>query len=60
MYDEEGRKINLGQQVGMNLSGMSVTELENYIENLKAEIARADNEIRQKQASAETANAFFK
>lgn len=60
MYDEEGRKIDLGQQIGMPLSGMSVTDLENYILNLKNEIRRVEEEIDRKKASSAAADAFFK
>lgn len=60
MYDEEGRKIDLGQKIGMPLSGMSIKELEEYIQNMRAEIQRVENEIQSKKASTEAADAFFK
>ena len=60
MFDEEGRKIDLGQRIGMPLKDMSVTELNAYIANLTAEIARVEQEITTKQSSAAAADAFFK
>lgn len=60
MFDEEGRKINLGQRIGMPLKDMSVTELNAYIDNLKSEIIRVEQEINAKKSSAAAADAFFK
>lgn len=60
MYDEEGRKINLGQQVGMSLKEMSIPELKSYIGSLKSEITRVESEIETKKASTAAADAFFK
>jgi uncharacterized small protein (DUF1192 family) len=59
-YDEEGRKIDFGQQVGMSLEGMSVDEIDKYISNLKVEITRAEIEKEKLQAHNATANALFK
>ncbi len=59
-YDEEGRKIDFGQQVGMSLDGMSVSDLENYISNLKFEIERVSTEIEKLQAHNAAADALFK
>ena len=42
------------------LDDMSVDELETYIDNLKAEIARVEVEIEKKEASKNAADAFFK
>mgnify|MGYP000539305072 CR=1 FL=1 len=39
-YDEEGRKIDFGMQVGMSLEGMNVADLESYISQLKFELER--------------------
>lgn len=60
MFDEEGRKIELGQQIGMNLGQMSVEELQDYIQNLRQEITRVEAEIERKKASTAAADAFFK
>ena len=43
-----------------DLEAMSVFELEEYIEDLKAEIIRAENNKKQKQASKEAADSIFK
>ena len=43
MFDEEGRKINLGMQVGMKLDGMSVEDLNQDIGQLKLEIEELKN-----------------
>jgi|GEM_PF-2036227 len=60
MFDEEGRKIDFGQQIGMNLTSMSVDELESYIENLKTEITRVEKTKKELQMHNEAANALFK
>ncbi len=43
-----------------NLEPMSVDELTNYVEALKAEILRAEAEIARKKAYAGAASSFFK
>ena len=43
-----------------NLDPMSVEELRDYIAGLKAEIARAEETIKAKQAHAAAAQTFFK
>ncbi len=43
-----------------NLEPMSVEELRDYIAGLKAEIARAEEQIKAKQAHAAAAQSFFK
>ena len=60
MFDEEGRKIDFGMQIGMSLEGMSVTELENYIEQLKAEIQRVESEKDKMASHKAAADALFK
>ena len=52
MFDEEGRKIDLGQRIGMPLKEMSVIELNAYIDALKSEITRVEQEITAKKSSA--------
>lgn len=46
--------------VGADLSNLSVSDLEERIEALKAEIERVDAEARTKKARAAAADAFFK
>lgn len=43
-----------------NLEPMSVDELTDYVETLKAEIIRAEAEIAKKKAYASAASSFFK
>lgn len=43
-----------------NLSSLSVDELHEYIAEMKAEIARTEDEIKKKKASADAASLFFK
>lgn len=60
MFDEEGRKIDFGMQIGMSLESMSVAELENYISQLKLEIERVETEKEKLQSHNAAADAFFK
>jgi uncharacterized small protein (DUF1192 family) len=43
-----------------DLERLSIDELENYITELKAEIVRAEEDIKRKKAKIEAAAAFFK
>lgn len=43
-----------------NLEPLSFDELETYIQSLKEEIVRAENEIKRKKAHAQAASSFFK
>ncbi len=43
-----------------NLEPMSVDELQDYVEALKAEILRAEAEIAKKKAYSQAASSFFK
>ena len=43
-----------------NLEFMSVSEIESYIDELKAEIVRAETDIEKKKASASAADSVFK
>lgn len=43
-----------------NLEPLSIEELEEYVESLKAEIIRAEGEISKKKAYATAAASFFK
>ena len=60
MFDEEGRKIDLGYQIGMDLTSMSVDELNAYLTAMDIEAKRVGEEINRKKASANAADAFFK
>lgn len=60
MFDEDGRKIDLGLRVGMSLEGMSVEELENYIYKLKLEIDRVMFEKKSLEKHNDAANSIFK
>lgn len=60
MFDEEGRKIDLGYQIGMDLTSMSVDELNAYLAAMDMEAKRVSEEINRKKASANAADAFFK
>ena len=59
MLDEdlEPRKKKPGPKP---LDNMSVEELEDYIAGMKAEIERADAEIKKKKAYRDAASSFFK
>ncbi|MFA5592410.1 MAG: DUF1192 domain-containing protein [Micavibrio sp.] len=48
------------QKAPRNLERLSVSELESYVESLKAEIIRAEAEISRKRAYAAAASSFFK
>ena len=43
-----------------NLSSLSIDELYAYIDEMRAEIVRTEDEIKRKKASAEAASLFFK
>ena len=60
MFDEEGRKIDLGMQVGMPLDGMSIEELEAYTLALKAEIKRVEDAKEKLKSHSAAAEALFK
>ena len=60
MFDEDGRKIDLGQQIGMSLEGMSFSELDHYVNELKAEIVRVEAEKEKLQNHSAAAEALFK
>lgn len=59
-FDEEGRKIDFGLQVGMALDGMSLDELDNYITALKQEIERVEDEKNKLKSHNAAAEALFK
>jgi uncharacterized small protein (DUF1192 family) len=55
--DNEPRKKPAGQK---NLDDMGIVELESYIEQLRAEIVRAETEIVKKKAVRDRAASVFK
>ncbi|GJL84420.1 MAG: hypothetical protein DHS20C02_01950 [Micavibrio sp.] len=59
MFDEELPKPKTAG-FPRNFENMSVSELEDYIEELKAEISRAEEDITKKKASQEAAASVFK
>ncbi len=60
MFDEEGRKIDFGMQVGMPLEGMSIADLNNYVEKLKLEITRVEKTCEELKVHNNAADALFK
>ncbi|MCB1720849.1 MAG: DUF1192 domain-containing protein [Alphaproteobacteria bacterium] len=59
MFDDDLPKPKVAE-FPRNLENMSVSELEEYIEELKAEITRAEVDIAKKKASHEAAASIFK
>ena len=59
MFDDEETKKVTGE-FPKNLDGMSVSELEDYILNLKDEIERVQSDIAKKKASQDAAASVFK
>lgn len=60
MFDEELPKAKKKQDFPRNLELLSVTDLANYILELKEEILRVEQDIMKKQASKQAAESFFK
>ena len=62
MFDEDEEKAKKRRDIviGSDLSTLSVDELDERIELLKAEIGRIEEEKKQKQSSLSAAEAFFK
>jgi uncharacterized small protein (DUF1192 family) len=58
--DEPPKKKKAGHELGEDLATLSLDDLAARIGLLKAEIERIEAAIRQKQASADVAAAFFK
>jgi uncharacterized small protein (DUF1192 family) len=54
------RKTALTHEIGQPIDALSVHELEERIELLKAEIARLETAIKARQATKDAASAFFK
>jgi uncharacterized small protein (DUF1192 family) len=60
LFDEEPPKKKKVHQIGEDLSTFSLAELADRIAVLKAEIARIEQDIAAKRASADVAASFFK
>ncbi len=60
LMDEDEPKKTPIHEIGQDLSQLSVDELHERIEMLKAEIARLETETGSKDASKSAAEAFFK
>ena len=59
MFDEELPKQKT-TEFPRNLEGLSIGELKEYIDDLKAEIQNAENDIIKKKASQDAADSIFK
>lgn len=60
LFDDEPKKPARVHEIGQDLSLLSVGELRERIERLKAEIARLEQELNSKGASKSAAEALFK
>ena len=60
IFDEEPRKPVRRHEIGQDLSLLSVGELRERIEQLKAEIARLEADIQAKGATKDAAEALFR
>lgn len=59
MFDDDLPKPKTSE-FPRNLDGMSVSELEEYVAELKEEITRVQADMAKKQASSAAADSFFK
>jgi uncharacterized small protein (DUF1192 family) len=60
IFDEEPPKKKTAPEIGEDLSKLSLHELAERIEILQAEIARIEETLAAKKASADVAASFFK
>ena len=60
ILEEEAPKNKRGHEIGQDLSALSLDELAERIELLRAEIARIEQAIADKRKSADVAASFFK
>lgn len=58
--DENEPTKKLPFQIGQDLSDFSVSDIEEIVADLKAEIERLQADAKQKEASKSAADAFFK
>ncbi|MBP9050135.1 MAG: DUF1192 domain-containing protein [Alphaproteobacteria bacterium] len=59
MFDDENEP-RLAKKVLKKLDGMSIDELNAYVQEMKDEIARAEAEIKKKEAHRDAASVLFK
>jgi uncharacterized small protein (DUF1192 family) len=59
-FDEEGRVIKTGAEIGQDLSMLSEDDLAARIEALKGEITRVEAELQKRKAVRSAADSFFK
>ena len=59
MFDDDAPRPQRQIVVGEELYGLSVAELEERVERLKAEIARTEAEMTKKSSERAAADAFF-
>lgn len=60
MFDDDLPKNKVESGLPRDLENMSIDELKEYIDELKAEISRAEQDIKSKQASKDAAASVFK
>ena len=60
MFKDDNDKPKNQPKAPKNLDPLSIDELENYIEDLKAEITRVEAEIDKKKAHKDAASSIFK
>lgn len=60
MFEEELPKKKPSGEFPRNLDGMSISELQDYILDLKSEIERVEGDISKKKASQDAAASIFK
>ncbi|PSJ59296.1 DUF1192 domain-containing protein [Pseudaminobacter soli (ex Li et al. 2025)] len=60
LFDDEPKKKPTAYVVGQDLSLMSVAELRQRIDELKAEIGRLETELKSKDATKSAAEALFR
>lgn len=60
LFDEEPAKKKIAHEIGQDLYLLSVAELEERVELLRAEIARLEADIAAKSRTRSAADALFK
>jgi uncharacterized small protein (DUF1192 family) len=60
IFDEELPKKKVAHEINEDLSKLSIDELEERIDLLKAEISRIEKTVADKRATADAAKTFFK
>jgi uncharacterized small protein (DUF1192 family) len=59
MFDDENEPVKKTPQI-KNLEPLSIDELQNYIQEMKSEIIRTEEEIKRKRAHLDAASSIFK